>query len=61
MKSPIRTRLEVWGGTFIIAAACIIMRYSNPGIVRTVVFTASVLVALYLIILSLAHAKRSDG
>jgi len=61
MKSSIHARLEVWGGTLIIVGACIVMRYSNPGVVRTVVFTASVLVALYLIILSLAHAKRNDG
>ena len=61
MKSPIRARLEVWGGTLIIIAACIIMRYSNPGALRTVVFAASIVLAFCLIILSLARAKRSDG
>jgi hypothetical protein len=61
MKSSIRARLGVWGGTLIIITACIIMRSMAPGALRTVVFIGAILVALYLIILSFAQSKRSDG
>jgi len=60
MKSLL-ARLEVWGATLIVISACIVMRYTVPGVLRTMVFIASILVALYLIILSFGHAKGSDG
>jgi hypothetical protein len=60
MKSSIRARLEVWSGTLIIIAACIIMRHSTPGPPRTIVFIGALLAALYLIVVSIGHAKRND-
>jgi hypothetical protein len=61
VKSSIRVRLEVWSGTLIVIAACIIMRFSIPGVMRTLAFVAAILTALWLIVLSIGHARRSDG
>jgi hypothetical protein len=53
--------MEVWSGTLIIIAACIILRQTTPGPPRTVVFIGAILAALYLIVVSIGHAKRKDG
>jgi hypothetical protein len=36
------------------------MRFSDPGVPRTVVFVTSALFALWLIIISIGHTRRSD-
>ena len=55
-----KARLEVWAATLIVVSACIVMKLSSPGVPRTVVFVASILVALWLIIVSIGHTKRTE-